>query len=274
VSKLKLTAVSYLNTKPLLYGLLHSPLASQIELQLDIPSACAQRLRSGDADLGLVPVAVIPELDQPQIISDYCIGTVGAVKTVAIYSQQPLEQVEQLYLDHHSRTSVELTKLLLRDYWQLAPRLIPAQEGYIEQITGPRAGLVIGDRTIGLERRFEYVYDLGEAWMRHTGLPFVFAAWVSTRPLPPPFVAAFNAALCQGLAQIPQLMFLLPSPHPDFDLQEYFTRHISYELDAPKRQALARFLSSIDPKGGEWAAARLFGEREGSSRPPSYQPTV
>lgn len=248
MSKLKVTAVSYLNTKPLLYGLLQSPLASQIELRLDIPAVCAQRLRSGDADLGLVPVAVIPELDNPHIVSDYCIGTIGAVKTVAIYCQQPLEQAEALYLDHHSRTSVELAKLLLRDYWKLQPRLVPAQEGYIDQINGTRAGLVIGDRTIGLEQRFAYAYDLGEAWMQHTGLPFVFAAWVSNRPLDPSFTAAFNQALQQGLAQIPELMFLLPSPHPDFDLQEYFTRYISYELDAPKRRALARFLTAISPK--------------------------
>lgn len=248
VRKFKVTAVSYLNTKPLLYGILQSPLAAEISLQLDIPSVCAQRLSTGDADLGLVPVAVIPELESPHIISDYCIGTVGTVKTVALFSERPLEAVESLYLDHHSRTSVELTKLLLRDHWKLNPRLIPAQDGYIDLIGGATAGLVIGDRTIGLHRRFPYVYDLGEAWMQHTGLPFVFAAWVSNQPLEPEFVEAFNLAMQNGVGHIPELMYILPSPHPDFNLEEYFTRYISYRLDAEKRKALSRFLAAISPK--------------------------
>ena len=248
MSKLKVTAVSYLNTKPLLYGLLHSPVARQIELKLDIPSVCARRLQEGDADLGLVPVAVIPELDTPCLISDYCIGTVGTVKTVAIFSERPLEEAKELYLDHHSRTSVELAKLLLRDYWKLSPELIPAADGYINTLGGTRAGLVIGDRTIGLEERFPFVYDLGEAWLRHTGLPFVFAAWVSSRPLEPEFGEAFNLAMQQGIAHIPELMYLLPSPHPSFDLEEYFTRYISYELDGEKRKALARFLEAVSPR--------------------------
>lgn len=246
--KLKVTAVSYLNTKPLLYGLLQSPIAQQIDLRLDIPSICAKRLKEGDAELGLVPVAVIPELDTPHLISDYCIGTVGAVKTVAIFSERPLEEVEELYLDHHSRTSVELTKILLRDYWKAAPVLAPASDGYIDTLGGGRAGLVIGDRTIGLEARFPYVYDLGEAWLQHTGLPFVFAAWVSNHPLDTGFLKAFNLAMQKGISHIPELMYLLPSPHPSFDLEEYFTRHISYELDGAKRKALGQFLEAISPK--------------------------
>ena len=248
VRKLKVTAVSYLNTKPLLYGILQSPIAAEIDLKLEIPSDCARRLSSGDADLGLVPVAVIPELETPHIISDFCIGTVGAVKTVALFSERPLNEVDAIYLDHHSRTSVELVKLLLRNYWKLSPLLLPAQDGYISQIGGATAGLVIGDRTIGLDSRFPYVYDLGEAWMAYTGLPFVFAAWVSNRPLDPAFVAALNHAMERGIGQIPQLMYILPSPHPDFDLREYYTRYSSYQLDAPKRKSLARFLAAISAK--------------------------
>ena len=246
--KLNVTAVSYLNTKPLLYGLLQSPIARQIDLKLEIPSVCARRLQEGDADLGLVPVAVIPELDTPHLISDYCIGTVGAVKTVGIYSEKPLEEVKELYLDHHSRTSVELTKLLLRDYWKVSPKLIPAADGYIDTLGGPRAGLVIGDRTIGLDERFPYVYDLGEAWLKFSGLPFVFAAWVSNRPLDPQFERQFSQALRAGVEQIPQLMYLLPSPHPRFDLEQYFTRYISYELDDKKREALGRFLEATSKR--------------------------
>ena len=85
-SKIKVTAVSYLNTKPFLYGIFNHGLEEELDLELNIPSVCAQKLRDGEVDLGLVPVAIIPQLIRPHIISDYCIGTVGAVKTVCLYS--------------------------------------------------------------------------------------------------------------------------------------------------------------------------------------------
>jgi len=245
MKKIQVVAVSYLNTKPLLYGLLRSPLAAQIELQLQIPSECARRLQTGEADLGLVPVAVIPQLKSPHIVSDFCIGTNGAVRTVCIFSEVPLSEVRRLYLDYHSRTSVELVKILLRDHWRLSPELLPAQPGFEQDIHGDTAALIIGDRAIGMEERFPYIYDLGEAWLAHTGLPFVFAAWVSNSPQSEQFVHAFNAALQDGLRQIPELMFLLPAPAPGFDLHAYFTENISYDLDAPKRKALGLFLQEI-----------------------------
>lgn len=257
MDKIRLTAVSYLNTKPLLFGLLNSTLAPQLELELNIPSVCAEKLKKGEADLALVPVAVLPELDNPHVISDYCIGTIGAVKTVCIYSDVPLDQVEVIYLDYHSRTSVQLTKVLLRDYWGLSPALLSAREGYIKKIGGTSAGLVIGDRTIGLEQQFKYVYDLGAIWMEHTGLPFVFAAWISNRELPATFIKRFNKALASGLAQIDKLKYLLPSPHPDFNVEEYFTKYISYEFDAAKRQALKHFLAAIADKSPTFSVAGL-----------------
>jgi len=242
-AKYKITAVSYLNTKPLLYGIFKSKVAKKIDLQLDIPSICAQKLKLGQADLGLVPVAIIPELQTPRIVSDFCIGAMGAVKTVCLYGEQPLEAWTAVYLDYQSRTSVELTKLLLREYWQLYPSLLPAQPGYETKIGGTTGGLIIGDRTMGLEDRFPYVYDLGEAWTAYTGLPFVFAAWVSNRPLEEDFVAEFNAALQLGVAAIPELIQLLPQTN--FDLKNYFTNYISYRLDDRKRQGLSLFLSRL-----------------------------
>ena len=241
-----MTAVSYLNTKPFLYGIFQSTIQNQITLSLDIPSVCAAKLASGEADLGLVPVAVIPQLKTTHIISDYCIGAVGAVKTVCIYSDVPLENVRALYLDYHSRTSVALTQLLLEKHWHLSPILLNSTEGYIDNIGGTTAGLVIGDKTIGLDKRFKYVYDLGEIWQQYTGgMPFVFAAWVSNRKLPFDFIQAFNKALQLGLAHIPQLIYILPTQEAGFDLKEYFTHHISYDLDAAKKLALQRFLTEI-----------------------------
>lgn len=251
MKKIKITAVSYLNTKPLLYGLLQSPIANHIDLSLDVPALCAQKLLKDEADLGLVPVAVIPDIPKARIVSDYCIGTNRYVKTVGIYADQPIETLTDLYLDHHSRTSVALSKILLEQYWQLTPRLLPASDGYIDEIWGSVGGVVIGDRTIGLEERFKYFYDLGNAWYEFKQLPFVFAAWVSNKEIPESFLRSFNEALKTGVEAIPQLMFLLNTPNNQFDLNQYFTQNINYELDAPKKQALETFLSILTGKSIE-----------------------
>lgn len=247
MSKFNVSAVSYLNTKPFLYGIFQHDVQNDINMSLDIPSVCAAKLVSGEADLGLVPVAVIPQLSNPHIISDYCIGAVGAVKTVCIFSEVPIEEVKVLYLDFHSRTSVALAKVLLEKHWQLNPILLDSTEGYIEKIEGTTAGLVIGDRTMGLAERFNYVYDLGQIWEEYTeGLPFVFAAWVSNKKLPDDFIKKFNEALKIGLEHIPQLIYILPTQYFAFDLKEYFTKNISYTFDAAKKVALKRFLTEIE----------------------------
>ncbi len=247
MSRLRVTAVSYLNTKPFLYGIFNSGLDQEMDLSLDIPSVCAQKLLSGEADLGLVPVVTIPAMDRPVVISDYCIGADGPVRTVAIFSEVPVSRIKRLLLDFHSRTSVELVKLLLREYWQVSPRLIPAQEGFIEEIGGDTAGLVIGDRTFALDQKFPFSYDLGLAWKDWTGLPFVFAAWVSRRPLPDDFVRRFNEALARGIELIPQLIALMPKPVIGMGLEDYFRHQISYVLDTTKKEALALFLGKIAP---------------------------
>ncbi|MCB9284477.1 MAG: menaquinone biosynthesis protein [Lewinellaceae bacterium] len=255
---LNVTAVSYLNTKPFLYGIFRKRMEHQIHLELDIPSICARKLASGEADLGLVPVAVLPSLPTPHLVSDYCIGAIGAVKTVCVFSEAPIDRITHLYLDYHSRTSVELVQILLREHWKVSPVLIPAQPGFEQQIQGTHAALIIGDRAIGQEERYSYVYDLGQAWMDFTGLPFVFAAWVSNKPLDPGFIAEFNEALKAGIESIPQLIYLIPPPSPTFDLETYFTRYISYPLDEEKQKGLELFLRYLDPRTTFQASGRLF----------------
>lgn len=241
----KLSIVSYLNSKPFLYGMFINAFDKQIELSLDIPSLLAKKLVEGRVKIGLVPVAVIPQIPNAEIISDYCIGTIGQVKTVCIYSDCPIEEVTDLFLDYHSRTSVALSKVLLKEYWQIQPNLIAAEEGYIDQIGKNTAGLVIGDRTMGLEKRFAYHYDLGDFWKKHTGLPFVFAAWVSNTKLDPSFVKSFNEALKVGVDRIPQVAQLFQSSHQHFDVLKYFQTYISYKFDDAKKKALDLFLEKL-----------------------------
>ncbi len=247
MDKIRISAVSYLNTKPFIYGLFRSELAGQIELSLDIPAVCAEKLRAGEADLALTPVAIIPELDQAYLASDFCIGSYGAVHTVCIFSESPLDRIEKLYLDFHSKTSAALTQILCREYWHIQPEFLPATAGFEQRIKGATAGLIIGDRTFPQHDRFPYKYDLGEAWTNWTGLPFVFAAWISARPLPAAFKKSFNAALAAGLDRIPELIKVLPS-YPGADLELYFSKHISYQLDEAKWIALNRFLELLPGK--------------------------
>ena len=245
---IKVSAVSYLNTKPFLYGIFQKELDKQFDLSLDMPSEGARKLLEGEVDLGLVPVAIIPKLKTPHIISDYCIGAEGAVNTVAIFSEVPIDQLTHLYLDYQSRTSVQLAQVLLREYWQLSPELLPAYEGFEKELSGTVGGVIIGDRTIGLTYAFKY--DLGHYWTVHTGLPFVFAAWVSNRKLPASFIKIFNEALDFGLSKLHQLAYLVQSPDDSFSIYEYYTRYIKYHLDEPKKEGLALFLNKIQQYAG------------------------
>ena len=159
-NKYIISLVSYLNTKPFLYGLENAAIKEKLDLQLDIPSVGGKKILNGSVDIGLVPVAVLAKLDDARIITDYCIGADGPVKSVSIFSEQPIEKIEKVFLDYHSLTSVQLVKILLREYWQVNPIQIAAETGYIDQIKGTTAGLVIGDRALALNKKFAYVYDL------------------------------------------------------------------------------------------------------------------
>ncbi len=235
--------MNYLNTKPLIYGLNQSPVMNDLELIGDYPANVARLLLEGKIDMGLVPVAVIPQLKEYHINTDYCIGCDGPVASVCLFSEVPVEQIDTVLLDYQSRTSVALAKVLLREHWKVTPKLVDTRTDYRADIKGTTGGVVIGDRALEQRNKSKYVYDLGEAWKEMTGLPFVFAAWVSNKPLPADFVESFNQANAAGVNCIPSVV--ATTPYPVFDLHAYYTRYIDYNLDAAKRQALQLFLSKL-----------------------------
>ncbi|RYE17048.1 MAG: hypothetical protein EOP51_24630 [Sphingobacteriales bacterium] len=241
--KIKVAAVSYLNTKPLLYGIERSDVMNDMELILNYPSKLAQSLQDGSIDMALVPVAAIPSVEGARIIGDYGIAADGDVASVCIFSQVPMEEIETVYLDYQSRTSVRLAQLLLEKHWNKQVVFKPAGENYIEYINGTTAGVIIGDRALQQLTNFGYIYDLADAWQDFTGLPFVFAAWVANKELPEDFVNAFNAANAEGLRHIDAVVE--ENPFPYYDLKKYFTHNIHYLLDEEKRRGLAKFLELI-----------------------------
>ena len=244
--KYKVSAVSYLNTTPFIYGLKQSELINTIDLQLDYPSICAEKLINGIVDLALVPVAVIPKLKEAYIISDYCIGANGAVDTVCLYSDVPIEEIESIALDYQSRTSVALLRVLLKEYWQYNPELKKANVGFEENIKGNHAALVIGDRAFALNTKHAYIYDLSVIWKEMTGFPFVFAAWVANTKLPQDFIISFNKALEKGLSNIDKALALEGDSYPNCENPEdYLNNKISYSLDSEKQKGMELFLRKI-----------------------------
>ena len=243
---LKISAVSYLNTIPFIHGLKQSELIKTIDLQLDYPSICADKLINGTVDLALVPVAVIPKLKEAYIISDYCIGANGAVDTVCLYSDVPIEEIESIALDYQSRTSVALLRVLLKEYWQLNPELKKANVGFEDNIKGKHAALVIGDRAFALNTKHAYIYDLSAIWKEMTGLPFVFAAWVANTKLPKDFIVSFNKALEKGLSNIDKALALEGDSYPNCkNPEDYLNNKISYNLDIEKQKGMELFLRKI-----------------------------
>jgi chorismate dehydratase len=238
--KIRVGAVSYLNTKPLLYGIERSPIMEEIELVVEYPARIAKMLLEDEIDMGLVPVAVIPEMKQYFINGDYCIGCNGPVASVCLFSETPIEKTEKVFLDYQSRTSVQLARILMREYWQVNPEFINAGKDFTNAIQGTTAGVVIGDRALEQRKKSLYVYDLGEAWKAFTGLPFVFAAWISNKQLDPAFIARFDQANKQGIEHIEDVV--AENPYPIFNLRDYFTRYLDYRLDPPKKQGLEKFL--------------------------------
>lgn len=241
--KIRVGAVSYLNTKPLLYGIERAPIRKDIELIIDYPASIASMLQKDEIDMGLVPVAVIPSLPEFYINGHYCIGSTGKVASVCLFSDSPIGNIDKVLLDYQSRTSVQLAKILLKEYWKISPELIDGGKDFRNHIGGTTAGVVIGDRALEQRKLSPYVYDLGEAWKDFTGLPFVFAAWISNKPLDTGFMAAFDEANRQGILHIDDVV--AENPYPIFNLHDYFTKYLDYQLDEPKRRGLATFLTYL-----------------------------
>ena len=242
--KIKVGVVSYLNTRPLVYGLKRPPINDEIELIEDTPAQLAELLINEKIDIGLIPTASLPNFREYFISGDYCIGTETQVASVCLFSEVPLDKIEKVYLDYQSRSSVALLKWLMKEYWDIHPDMIEATDDtYRLKIKGTTAGLVIGDRAFEQRKISTYIYDLASEWKAITGLPFVFAAWISNKPLPTDFLQKFNKANALGLEHIDEIV---STEHFElFDLKKYFSVHLSYRLDDRKKKGMELFLQYI-----------------------------
>jgi chorismate dehydratase len=169
--------VSYLNTKPLVYGLDAYP--DQFDVRFDVPAKCAELLHDNRVDLGLIPAIEYLRGDYA-IVPGVSIASFGDVATVALFTRKPIDQVETIALDLSSRTSVALTRVLCARRWGIAPKFTPAEPDLERMLQGVDAALVIGDPAFDIDPARHQVtkIDLGGEWKAMTGLPFVYAMWV------------------------------------------------------------------------------------------------
>jgi len=242
---IKVAAISYLNSIPFIYGLENSNIYSDIILSLDYPSRVADSLLNDKVDIALAPIVVLNELKDYNVVSEFCIGAESSVDSVCLYSNVPIEKIKTISLDNQSRTSVELLKLLLREYWNVNPILINALSNENFEIHDDRAALVIGDRSFILNGQYNYVYDLAEIWNLMTGFPFVFACWITTKKLSDNFLIDFNNALKYGVNNISKSLEVKSYKNNYVNHEDYLRTKISYNLNLRKKKAMQLFLKRI-----------------------------
>ena len=248
MGKIKISVVKYANSYPFVWGLSRSRLSGLAQIETDHPVVCAEKLKSGSADIGLIPVAAIPEVPGYRIISDYCIGACRKVKTVLLLSNSEFDEIDTVYLDYRSRSSVALARVLARHKWKKDFRWIPTGEGFaFTEIKKKEAVVLIGDQCFELESSFSYGLDLAEEWKDFTGLCFVFACWVSNREIPPDFISEFNSALKYGVDNKEEVSrhFGGSGVMSREELHNYLNNNIDYILDAEKRESMKIFLDLI-----------------------------
>lgn len=237
----RIVAVSYLNTIPFIYGIEHAGNDLLADLVLSPPRDCASVLQNGQADMALIPVAAIPSIPDIRIITPFCIGASGSVRTVILASDVPLEQIETLYLDTHSLTSVRLVRILAARLWHITPQWRLLDDFAMLRTPAPRTGyLMIGDKVFQHEQQFRYRYDLADAWREMTGLPFAFAAWVARDHVGEATVSQLTAALQYGIEHIPEAITHYGYGGVSY-AYDYLTHNIDFVFDRQKHRAMERY---------------------------------
>ena len=235
---LRVGSVSYLNAKPLIYGLDH---VADIDLRLDVPSRLLAGLREKRFDVALLPVIDYQRLENLCVIPSGGIGCDGPTLTVRIFSKKPIEQIQSLACDTDSHTSVALARVILAERYGVRPEFVDLAHD------GPPtdARLLIGDKVVCEEPPgFDHQLDLGHAWKELTGLPFVFAIWtarkgIDLRDLP----ARLERARVEGLEHVQELVvkYALPRGWPAGMALQYLTVYLKFEIGEPQLRAIERF---------------------------------
>jgi chorismate dehydratase len=240
--RLRISAISYLNTAPLMWDFEHGDAGRQFEISYTLPSLCARALAQGEADIGIIPAAAYAHTAGLEILPEVAIASRRAVRSILLVSEIPIELVRTVALDTSSMTSVALTKILL-EKWLGGGRTFAAMEPDLERMLAAcDAGLLIGDPALRVDRKRYHTVDLAEEWIRYTGKPFVFAFWaVRSAALKQAdgamdLAGIFRQSRDHGL-QPESLRHIAQEWAPRLGLSQpevltYLTENIHYQLDA------------------------------------------
>ena len=266
MKRLRISAISYLNTAPLMWDFEHAEAGAGFDISYTLPSQCAASLREGSADIGIIPAAAYAGIPDLAILPGVAIASQRAVRSILLVSKVPLEEIRTVALDTSSLTSVALTKVLFEKWWGGGRTFTPMAPDIEQMLKTHDAGLVIGDPALKINRSRYLTYDLAEEWIRLTGKPFVFAFWAVRQE------ALRNAPRDLDLATVFQESRdhgLLPSNLDSIarewgprlglsreNIKSYLTENIHYFLDPPCLDGMQLFyqyaqecgaLSSVPP---------------------------
>lgn len=261
----RVSAVSFLNTSPLVWGLLRGPQQGLLDLRFVVPSKCADDLREDRADIGLVPIIELSRQPDLLVIPGCAIACQGPVRSILLLSKAPLAEIKTLAVDTSSRTSVVLTQLVLRSKGGTGIKIMPLAPDLDNMLAVADAALIIGDPALRLDPEMTtwrdkpvHVYDIGAEWTEMTGLPMVFAVWAAKATIDPAVSEIFHQSKIYGLSHTEEIVEQ-ESAARDFAphlVRRYITESISYDLGSRERQAIDRYLqlaaeAGLAPTGSE-----------------------
>jgi predicted solute-binding protein len=249
----QVSAVSYLNTVPLVWGFLRGCPSRPVALDFCVPSECARRVESGAADLGIVPVV---EMQRQGLLAIPGAGIAcqGAVRSILLVSDRSPDEIRTLAVDSGSRTSVMLARVILKHRYRCEPEIAVMDPDLERMLGAADAALLIGDAALRLdpETLRGHVLDLGAEWRAMTGLPMVFALWAGKRERVAPLLdagyeAAFRESLDFGLREMNTIVEE-ESRRRGFSetlVRQYLTRHIAFRIEGPELEGMQRFLQYV-----------------------------
>ena len=249
--RLRISAISYLNTAPLMWDFEHGEAGHHFEISYTLPSACARALEAGKADIGIIPSAAYAVIPGLRVLPGVAIASRRAVRSILLVSKVPVEKIQTVALDTSSMTSVALTKILFEKWLGGGRTFTPMAPNIDAMLAAHDAGLVIGDPALQIDRSRYLTLDLAEEWIRHTGKPFVFAFWAvrekalrEAAPMPD-LSGIFQQSRDHGLepASLDQIAgeWAPRVGITEADVQEYLSHNIHYDLDAGCVEGLQLF---------------------------------
>jgi len=251
MKRLRISAISYLNTAPLMWDFEHGAQGAAFDISYTIPSQCAASLRDGSADIGIIPAAAYATIPDLVILPGVAIASRQPVRSILLVSKVPLEEIRSVALDTSSLTSVALTRVLFAKWWGGARAFSAVAPDIEKMLEQHDAGLVIGDPALQIDRSRYFTYDLAEEWIRLTGKPFVFAFWavrqaaLKDAPASLDLATIFQESRDRGLlpASISQIAreWVPRLGLSEDQVTSYLTRNIYYYLDPACLEGLQLF---------------------------------